>query len=330
VGVQRRKLATAMRCRFDCASRTWGAADLRGIVAAVSRTRFDRAGKDLLRASLEPDGPFESDAEVSPETQRADAWFTPDPERPATRRDLGLLYRLTETACLLEPFHAAPGEDEAGECVRKVLNFRHVLSLRDPAPPLPVLWILSAGRPSSAIEAFGLQPADGWPVGVYRAPRGLHAGLVAVSELPRTRETLLLRLMGAGRVFREAVAELAALPPEARESALARPVLLRYRLEITQAPGKRTSEDEEFVMSTLDIVAEWEREKEANGFRRGRETGIIECLIDLYRARFGSMPEDLQRLVEATHDPETVRGWCTLLLTATPESFAQALRDARH
>ena len=163
------------------------------MVDAVLRTRFDRAGKDILRVSLEPDGPFESDAEVSPETQRADAWFTPDPERPPTRRDLGLLYRLTETACLLEPFHATPGEDEAWECVRKVLNFRHVLSLRDPAPPLPGMWILSAGRPSSAIEAFGFQPAEGWPSGVYRPARGLYTGLVVVSELPKTRSGKIMR-----------------------------------------------------------------------------------------------------------------------------------------
>jgi len=95
-------------------------------------------------------------------------------------------------------------------------------------------------------------------------------------------------------------------------------------------------------MSTQDIVAEWEREKEANGFRKGHDQGrdqglaeglvqgLIEGLLFGYRARFGAMPEDLRRLVEATHDPETLRGWCALLSTATPESFAQAVRDARH
>ena len=79
-------------------------------------------------------------------------------------------------------------------------------------------------------------------------------------------------------------------------------------------------------MSTQDIVAEWEREKEANGFRKG----LVEGLVEGYRARFGAMSEDLRRLVEATHDPETLRGWYALLSTATPESFAQAVRDARH
>jgi hypothetical protein len=130
------------------------------------------------------------------------------------------------------------------------------------------------------------------------------------------------------------VAELAALPPEARESALARPVLLRYRLEITQAPGPRTSEDEEFVMSTQDIVAEWEREREAKGFLKGHDQGLVEGLVEgllfAYRARFGAMSDELRRLLEDTHDPQTLRRWGDLLSTATPESFAQAVRGASH
>jgi hypothetical protein len=91
-----------------------------------------------------------------------------------------------------------------------------------------------------------------------------------------------------------------------------------------------TSEDEEFLMSTQVLFEQWEREVEARGFRRGRTAGLIERLVDCYRQRFGAMPDDLHCLVEATHDPETLRGWLTLLLTATPESFAQAVRNARH
>jgi hypothetical protein len=34
---------------------------------SMQRNRFDRAAKDMLRVSLEPDGVFESDAEVSPD-----------------------------------------------------------------------------------------------------------------------------------------------------------------------------------------------------------------------------------------------------------------------
>ncbi len=304
----------------------------------MPRNRFDRAGKDLLRASLEPDGPFESDAEVGPETQRADAWFTPDPQRPATRRDLGLLYRLTEEACLLEPFHAPPGEDEVGECVRKVLNFRHVLALRTPPVPLPVQWIFSAGRPARAVDGFRFQPAEGWPSGVYRMAPRLFTGLVVVSELPRTRETLILRLLGAGRVFQEAANELASLDPGARERALAGPVLLRYRLEIVHEPGKRTSEDEEFFMSTQDMVEAWERDTEARGLAKGfteglakgLTAGVAKGLILAARAQFGALPRDVERIIEDERDERTLEGWYPLVHAGTLEAFAEAVRTGKH
>ena len=89
---------------------------------SMQRNRFDRAAKDMLRVSLEPDGVFESDAEVSPDTQRADGWFTPDPARPPTRADLGLLWRMTTDACTLEPFHATPGENEGKSSLLPVVT----------------------------------------------------------------------------------------------------------------------------------------------------------------------------------------------------------------
>src|SRR5690242_4110106 len=105
----------------------------------VFRNRFDLAAKDMLRASLEPDGRFESDAETSAPSQHIDGWFIPDASRPPTRNRLGLFGDLTRQACTLEPFHATPSAGEVSECIRKLLNFRHDLSLRKPAPPLPSL-----------------------------------------------------------------------------------------------------------------------------------------------------------------------------------------------
>jgi hypothetical protein len=60
------------------------------------------------------------------------------------------------------------------------------------------LWIISAGRPRSVIERFKLRRRRGWPRGVYGAGAGYGWNVVVVSELPSTRETLLLRLLGTG------------------------------------------------------------------------------------------------------------------------------------
>jgi hypothetical protein len=298
------------------------------------RNRFDRAAKDMLRISLEPDGVFESDAEVSPDTQRADGWFTPDPARPPTRADLGLLGRMTTGACTLEPFHATPGEAEVSGCLRKLLNFRHILSLRRPTPQLPKLWIISAGRPEGGLEGFAFQSIEGWPRGVYHSPRLLFAGLVVASELPRERDTLLLRLMGTGPCIRDALTELAALPAETRERAIAGPVLLRYRIEILKEPANRTSEDEEFLMSTQEIFEAWERETEAKalarGIQKGREQGreegraegIATGLVAIYEIRFGTMPLELKTVIHEMSDEATLMAWLRLAETSSAEVFA--------
>jgi hypothetical protein len=53
-------------------------------------------------------------------------------------------------------------------------------------------------------------PAPGWPEGFYRAPEGLAAWVVVLPELPKTRETLPLRLFGDERTRRSLPQEIAA------------------------------------------------------------------------------------------------------------------------
>ena len=56
---------------------------------------------------------------------------------------------------------------------------------------------------------------------------GLSLRIVVLSELPRTRETLLLRVLGTGRLLREALADLAVLPHDAWEKNMGTP-RMRY------------------------------------------------------------------------------------------------------
>jgi hypothetical protein len=61
------------------------------MVAAPMRTRFDRFGKQMVRAALETRGPVETDAEVPADTRRIDLWFMPDPARGSVPDHLGVL-----------------------------------------------------------------------------------------------------------------------------------------------------------------------------------------------------------------------------------------------
>jgi hypothetical protein len=64
--------------------------------------------------------------------------------------------------------------------------------------------------------------------GRLRDARG-YAGLIAARELPRDRTTLLVRLMAAGPLLASAVPEVARLPADAAERAVAEPILLLIR-----------------------------------------------------------------------------------------------------
>ena len=173
-------------------------------------TRSDQACKQMLRAVLQDVGSFMTEYEVSPEPQNADGYFVPNlhgtPPVAGT-----LLGRMSRHSCLFEFFSTTPDTTEIGACLRKHLNLRHIVGNKQEAHELPYQWIISSGKPLSALDACRANPADGWPRGVYRLPPVLFTSIVVASELPEVRSTLLLRLMGRGRTLRRAVADLKAL-----------------------------------------------------------------------------------------------------------------------
>ena len=202
------------------------------------RTRFDGFAKDALAITLEIASRVSLQQGVGADTQYIDAWCEPDPARAHERAKLGLLGRMTEEACALEPYHEPPDEEELLGCVRKQLTWHHALTKKARAAnpgakmvDLPPQWILSAGRPAKVMERFELTPMGGdWPAGFYTAVRWLRLRLVVISELPRTPETLLVRLMGAGVTFREALEDFDALPADDPVRRLVWPHLVRLQL----------------------------------------------------------------------------------------------------
>ena len=311
------------------------------MVAAPMRTRFDQFGKQMVRTALETRGPVETDAEVPADTRRIDLWFAPDPARGSVPDHLGLLGRVASGSSTFEFFHNTPSGEELAACLIKHGEFRHFLSLRGSPPPVPIQWVLSAGRPDDGIDGLWLRPLVGWPPGFYEGPPLLWTRLVVVNELPVARDTLLLRLCGAGAVLRRAIAELKELPAEAPERTLALPILLRLRLTVPSDPAKQTTDDQEFLMDTQDIVEAWRREAieqgreqgikqgREQGIKQGREQGVAHSLVAVYEARFGAMPEDLRAVAEDTDDEPTLLTWLRLAGTRSADEIAAAIRSSR-
>jgi hypothetical protein len=294
--------------------------------------RFDLFGKEMVSTTLETCGPVVTDAEVPADPRKVDLWFMPDSTREPVPAYLGLLARLLAGPSALEFFHNTPNGNELAACVIKHGMFRHRLSLRKESPPIPIQWVISAGRPKDGIEGLWLRAmnvSDGWPRGFYEGPPLLWTRLVVVSDLPPGRDTLLLRLLGADRVLNQAIAELKALEADAPERTLALPILLRLRLEISTDPTQQTSDDQEFLMHTQDIVETFRQQAVQEGIEQGIEQGIVRSLIDVYEARFGAMPEELRAVIEDIHDEPTLRAWLKLAGTRGENEIAAAIRAFR-
>ena len=306
--------------------------------APAMRHRFDQIGKKILREALTPSGEVKSQLEVAAaDAQAVDTWFEPAADREAERQRAGLLGRMARQPTMFEPFHDTPGIDDVRDCLRKQLTLDHgrVLEARkreQPRPPFPQLWVLSTGRPESVLVGYGLRAMAGWPVGFYEGQAAEALGVVVLRELPRERDTLLLRLMGAGAVLKEALAELGRLPADAWERQVAMPALIAARVQIPQ--DTPSEEEREILMSIDSVYEQWEQQVTEKGIERGLERGREQgreleakrTLHMLYEARFGTMPSAITATIEATHDTAKLEHWILLIATRSPEEFTAAVQ----
>jgi hypothetical protein len=121
------------------------------------------------------------------------------------------------------------------------------------------------------------------------------------------------------------IAELQTLPVEAPERRLALPVLLRLRLTVPTDPAQQTSDDQEFLMNTQDIVETWRREAIEEGVKQGLEQAERKVLLRLLRRRFGAEVDgEIERRVAAAPG-ERIEIWTERVLSAA--TLAELLAD---
>lgn len=237
-----------------------------------------------------------------------DVWYVPDPARATLRAELGLLGELAAEPCLFELFHDTPGPAELRGCVRKQLHWHHELERRAGGEvPFPRLCLLSSGRPATVLDAFRFEPEPGRP-GLYRAAPGWQVDVVVIAELPRTRDTLLLRLLGARGVLRDAIRELAALPDDAWERSIALPWLARLRFETQAEPSARAAEDAEEEEIVTEAQQWFEQLKQSirdeawkEALQEGLKEGQIRAGAEMFQKKLG------RPLAEAEHSELAAR-----------------------
>ncbi|KYG05448.1 hypothetical protein WME98_40665 [Sorangium sp. So ce296] len=104
-------------------------------------------------------------------------------------------------------------------------------------------------------------------------------------------------------------------------------VLAACQLAVVER-GPATPEEEEFVMTTQELVEQFIEQGRTQGMAQGVAQGTAQGTIALYEARFGPMPPSLRSAVEAMRDLPTLRTWLVLAGTGTREEVHDALSAA--
>jgi hypothetical protein len=296
--------------------------------------RSDQFAKNILRDALSRACAAETEVEVLAATQKIDVYCVPDPAREAERAPMGLLGELSAEPCLFEPFHRTPSLPQVRQCLRKQLTWHHELERRarasarspsqdaDPEAPLeqavpfPALVLISPGRPETVLEAYGCKPVR---PGVDHAVPGLVMRVVVLAELPRTRETVLLRLLASGRLLREALADLAALADDAWERSIATPLLVHFRLASDEPAMNEEDDVSAEIRAWFD---DYQRKLRAEERNEGLKEGERNLLLRLLRVRFGELPAAAVARIDAAEVAELER-WGERVLGA--QTLAEVL-----
>lgn len=265
-------------------------------------TRFphDQFAKDYLKELLSPLGDVQAPREVPGEVRQIDVWFAPIAQPTLEPQLLGLLGRIAASPCLLEPFRNAPTPTEIRNCLLKLFELHGELQRsarreqkRLAESDLPRLWILSPTASVSLIDGFRAIVDDNWMSGIYFLGDYLRSAVVAIHQLPRTNDTLWLRILGKGTVQKQAISELASV--SANHPLRTNALLLLTNLQASLQQSENLDEEErDLIMELSPLVVQWREEATQEGRRMERRATIENLLL----VRFGSLDNQLEAIVE--------------------------------
>jgi hypothetical protein len=231
----------------------------------MTRLIHDKFAKDYFESLLEPFGKVNSQKRVSAEDQYIDVWFEPAQEHLGELNELGCLGRMATTPSMFEPFRNPVTPEQIGDCLLKLLLVKAQMkrqARRDNTSfsleTVPQLWILTPTASSAVLSGFNAVQTPEELEGFYTLGSSLSTQIIVIHQLPCTPETLWLRVLGRGRVQKEAIDELEALSENNpfRQRALELLYTLQKSLKLKQ---DIEPEDRELIMRLEPL---YQQEKE--------------------------------------------------------------------
>jgi len=261
----------------------------------------DQFAKQHLEELLSSIGEVKAPREVRGEIRQIDVWFSPQPQLQGNLKELGLLGRLATTSALFEPYRNPITPDEIDSCLLKLLevkaeirrearrNKTHI-SMDD----YPKLWILTPTASQNILNGFGATlDEENWCSGIYFFNEYFRTAIVVIHQLPKTPETLWLRILGKDKVQTQAIDELKALPEGSphRENTL---LLLADLLSNIEVNPDKSPEDRELIMRLSPLFSQRLEEATQLGVQQERRETIKNLLV----FRFGELDSQLEVIIE--------------------------------
>jgi hypothetical protein len=246
----------------------------------MTRNIHDSFAKEWMQQLLTDFGTVTIETQISSEVRTIDIVFYPDAAAIPALPALGLLGQmLIAPCCAIEAFRNAVPEWEIRNCTNKLFQLENEVTREAqqlpgklPKSALPFLWILTPTFSKKLQTEFKAEPHPKWGQGIYFVCNAEHTAIIAIHQLPKTIDTLWLRLLGKGHIQSEAIAELIALPPDHpyRQETIKHIAILQVNLQVRQ---NKTREIKQVIMNLSPAYIKWHEETIAEGKAEGKAEG---------------------------------------------------------
>jgi hypothetical protein len=271
----------------------------------MTRFIYDQFSKDYLDELLLPYGEVTANQIIASERLEIDVCFSRTVEQ--LPNELGLLGKLASRFCLFEPYRNPVTPLQIRSCWGKLIaveaetvrEFKRKKQTFTEAE-LPYLWILTPTASQTILDGFTTKITEEFGAGVYVCGTLLRMGIVVIHQLPVIPETLLLRLLGRGKVQTLAISEVESL----RENDPLKSIILEQLYNLQQnlfVQNDVDSEDREVIVRLAPLYQEDRARAIQQGVQQGRQEGRREeglsFTLRLLNRRLGSLSPSLEQKV---------------------------------
>ncbi len=262
----------------------------------MTQSPFDQLSKQYLEDFLSPIGIVERQYEVPGESKYVDVWFKPNLPITESIEDLGLLKEMAKSPAVIEAYSNPPNRDEMDACLLKRLWIKEDERRQRgdspyPEDEQPMLWILASHLSKPLRKAFSMRKTR--PSGVYTLGPGFRTRLVAIDELPKTKKTLWIRVLGRDETQLNAIQEVVALPEDHPRRTRILRLLMAWKVRIEMGEVQEFL-GQEAVMAYPQVFLDWEKATEERGITIGEERQTHALVLRLLNRRCGELSQTLK------------------------------------